>query len=195
MIRRFAAGSCLAVALAAFTTVVRADVAHGWTSVGAAAIPDDDSTSLIQNYATGSIAMRSSVTGTATVRWNVTAVAGLDNDEPANPNPDYKFCLRMLVRDTGATARVTAKLQRLDLQTGALATLTSWDSDTRAGWPGEGTTDYLPVWACGLQNPDGTRALGFNFRDYAYFIEATMSKTDTAGNPGIKSVAIQKDEI
>jgi hypothetical protein len=55
--------------------------------------------------------------------------------------------------------------------------------------------DYLPVWACGLRNPDGTRVLGFDFRDHAYFIEATMTKTDAAGNPGIRSVAIQKDEI
>jgi hypothetical protein len=195
MIRRLVAGTCIALAFAAFTTVVRADVAHGWTSVGATAVPDEDSASLIQTYATGSIAMRSNATGTATVRWNVTAVAGLDNDEPANPDPDYRFCMRMLVRDTGTTARVTAKLQRIDLQTGSLATLAYWDSDTRAAWPGEGTTDYLPVWACGLANPDGTRVLGFNFRDYAYFIEATMTKSDAAANPGIKSVAIQKDEI
>jgi hypothetical protein len=195
MIRRLAAGASMAIAFAAFTTVVRADVAHGWTSIGATAIPDEDSTSLIQRHGTGSIAMRTDVTGTATIRWNVTALAGLDNDEPANPDPDYKFCLRMLVRDTGSTARVTAKLQRMDLRTGSLATLAFWDSDSGAGWPGEGTTDYLPVWACGLQNPDGTRVLGFDFREHAYFIEVAMMKSDGTANPGIKMVAIQKDEL
>lgn len=120
------------------------------------------------------------VTTTATVRYNVTAVDGLF---------EYGSHLGMTVRyrDDGGWAQVYIRLYEQDIYTGATALLLSFDSNAfnvSPNYQTQGVSVARPNW-------------GFDFNQKAYFIEATLTKTSSAisingGRPGLAIIKLNR---
>jgi hypothetical protein len=120
------------------------------------------------------------VTTTATVRYNVTAVDGLF--EAGN-----HLGMTVRYRDDGGWAQVLIRVYEQDIHTGATALLLSFDSNAFATSPNyqtQGVSVARPAW-------------GFDFNQKAYFIEATLSKTSSAisiqgGRPGLAIIKLNR---
>jgi hypothetical protein len=120
------------------------------------------------------------VTTTATIRYNVTAVDGLFM-------PGSHLGMTVRFRDDGDWARVQIRLYEQDIYTGATGLLLSFDSNAFAASPNFQTTGVgnpLPFWS-------------FNFDQKAYFIEATLTKTSSAisiigGKPGLAIIKLNR---
>ena len=112
----------------------------------------------------------------AVIRYNVEALDGL-----ADAGGDGNF-LRVRFRDNGQDERVIVRLKSVEIVTGMVTTLMTLDSNTYA------PNVLFQTQSVGICAPPW----GFNFNRYAYFVEATLSKGTTAGNPGLSVVQIGK---
>ena len=145
-----------------------------WTTVGSAGTLDEESdgkvffdravvqkgTVVLPPKASGQMRTTgtsgSDETDSAVIRYNVTAVDGLFGTTGA----------RMAVRflDAGKGARVTAQLIEVDIETGAKATLLTFDSDAVPAQDGYHMGDVCDA-----------RVPAFDFVRKAYYIEGTLT--------------------
>jgi hypothetical protein len=157
-----------------------------WTAVAHTAAVDSADRDVYQTNSTGSVAIRSGVsTGNVLLRFSVTGIPAVLRDpyDPEDDGPDQRIQLAARLRDTGAGARVVVRLRRLELESGAINTLATIDSDT--AWS-TGTPEYFLEFAY-LNVPSDFQ---FDYWHYAYWVEAELSKTTAAANPGLMSVQI-----
>jgi len=163
-----------------------------WSAPGNTATADESSEHAVVRNDAGSIALASGFVGTAQLRWPLTHVPGLDDDR-ATSGP-YQLCLWVRVRDTGSADRVVIRVQELTDGDGRLRTLATWDSSTAVDFAGtpfemEGNTDYRAGVVCPLRR-GSTELFGLDWRFRTYFVDATMSRTASSGNPGIMVVKV-----
>ncbi len=136
-----------------------------WTSIASAGTVDESSASIVRF--TGNHAEVSAATGAVTIRYNIVPVDGVfDQGYPA---------LKVRFRDDGAGAQVIVRLKRINLETGVGGTLLTFDSNNGFG-NGE------PGWRT-VNKTDCSGGV-FDFRTYAYYIEAEIIKGN-GGAPGL----------
>jgi hypothetical protein len=182
--------SLFAVATAVLLLAMPAEAQ--WSAPGSTAIADESSEHVVVRNDTGSIALTSGFVGAAHLRWPLTHVPGLD-DTRATSGP-YHLCVWVRVRDTGSTDRVAIRVQELTDGDGTLRTLATWDSSTAVDFAGtpfelEGNSDYRTGVMCPLRR-GSTELFGLDWRFRTYFIDASMSRTVSTGNPGIMVVKV-----
>jgi hypothetical protein len=145
-----------------------------WTTVASAGTVDEadiGQVAFISGYATLSGSAPASTQ--VTIRYNVVAVDGL-----FDTGDGYKLKVRF--RDNGPDSRVIVRLKAYDLDSGTYSTLMTLDSDDfpeSGAFQTQDVTDCSPNWA-------------FNFLAKAYFIEAELRRTATAGTPGLGIIQI-----
>jgi hypothetical protein len=168
--------------------VVRAD----WTAVASTGTIDEGDLGKIVLNNDGSAAIRSTISSTsAKVRFNVTAVTGIEPPPPGAISGGLVFAMRF--RDNGAGARVFATLKRVTLEgfhlsrpqsTDVLGTI---DSDLVAQSNG-----WQTAWS---QHANWkVLANGLSFLDDGYVVEVQLIKHDATGDPGIMGVQLFRDE-
>lgn len=177
--RKFVSLMLVAILALALPLSVAADnpFAKPWTTVASAGTVDEADLNKI-NYTEATARMNLAVpaNSSAVIRYNVVAVDGL-----ADAGGDGNF-LRVRFRDSGQDERVIVRLKSVDIATGAVVTLMTLDSNAFAG---NVLFQTQSVAVCG-QN------WHFDFNRFAYFVEATLSKGSTLGNPGLSVVQIGK---
>lgn len=152
----------LSAALACGQAAAQAD--HSWTSIGAVgSVTPAEQGSVEQsiNWARVPFGLAS---GSATLRYNVTAVDGLFVPPPALSS--FAFGMRFI--DNGASGRVQLRLRSYDRSTGALTTIEALDSN-----------EVAP--SSSAQSTFKCIAHDFDFSQKTYFVEAVLSKTALAG--------------
>ena len=178
--RRF--GAALAVIVAPAIASNAAEMGF-WSTPASAGIVDEDSASRVIFHDSGSAAIRPGVaSGTVKLRYPVThGPAQFDGFDAA-------ACMKLSVRDTGPTARVIVQLVAIDAASGARTVLGSFDSDERFS---TGSDQYRATGACSFRRPDVVDSLqGFDHAKYSYYIDVTLIRTDSSGNPGIKHIGL-----
>ena len=151
--------------------------AKPWTTVASAGTVDETDLNKV-NYteATARLNLAVPANSSAVIRYNVVAVDGL-----ADAGGDGNF-LKVRFRDNGQDERVIVRLKSVDIATGIVTTLMTLDSNAFAP---NVLFQTQNVFVCG---PNWR----FDFNKFAYFVEATLSKGSTAGNPGLSVVQIGK---
>jgi hypothetical protein len=169
-----AAGSLLAGMLVAGA----ASAQSPWTSIGSAGIVDEaDATEVRYGTTAVDIQPTAAASSSVRIRYNVTATSDLE--EGVNKAMTVRY------RDNGPNARVFVFLYRTDIDTGALSTVLSFDSDTRPQ-----STSYQTG-----GDGDGCWADGFDFHNYTYHIEVVLQRTSAAGTPTVTALAVADHDI
>jgi hypothetical protein len=173
--------------------LVAASARAQWNAPGNTAIADERSDNIVVRNDAGSIGLASGFVGSGQIRWPLTHVPGLDDVRDTSTSP-YHLCLFVRVRDQGSTDRVVIRVRELTDGDGTLRTLATWDSDTAVDFAGtrfemEGNASYRTGVVCPLSR-DGTELFGLDWRFRTYFVDATMTRTATSGNPGIMLVKV-----
>jgi len=185
-----------------------------WSVIGAAGIPDESSAGAVVMNDTGSISLRSGASS-AHIRYPVTSSVnkhipcdGLEGDPDPCTTETEILCMEVLARDTGSNARVVATLQRIDQRTGEMVDLARFDSNNGvefySGEPFEkpGNTDYRDGIACvtdpiSALYPSGNLRFRYPANEltlggFSYFVDVTMSRSTSSGNPGVKSILLDQ---
>jgi hypothetical protein len=139
----------------------------GWTTTADSGVTEDESnpekptyTNFTANLNTGSPA------GTYVLRYNITAIGNLTSVGAVNTR------LRVRFRDEGAGSRVTVAIMRSPITGGAAQLGTVFDSDNFAADASYQTQEALMP------------SITFDFTQYVYWLEVTMTKDTTANQPG-----------
>jgi hypothetical protein len=143
--------------------------AEPWTSIGASGLIDDDDLALYETDAstTGILFFAANATGVINVKYNVVAV---DQFGP--------IALTGRFRDNGGSARIVLELKRYNISTGITsASLATLDSNSFTP-----STSYQTRNACFNHV--------FDFENYAYFIQAQLTRTDTAGTTALGAIKL-----
>jgi len=182
-----AIGFCLSAvaALSLAVTPVSASFRQTWSAIGTVGIADAANEAVLTRSDTGSVFIKSSVaSATAHLRYPVVPVGDMTQ---TTEEVGGAFGLRVLMRDTGSTARVVVSLKSVNVYTGAITTYATLDSDKE---PESGTgTQYFKA-ERPLSNPDGTLMSSFFTYSEAYYVDVLMTKTASSGNPGVKIVQV-----
>ncbi len=144
-----------------------------WTTIGSAGTVDEgDEVSYTDHIAF-------LVGESAVIRYNVVAVDGLfeKGDNPLLPKPT-----RMTVRfrDNGDNNRLVVRLKRVNLSNGDTDILLTLDSNNYAG----SSSFQTRTVGCG--------AFDFDFSTYAYYVEATMTRTSLPISTALAGIQIAK---
>jgi hypothetical protein len=163
-----------------------------WNAPGNTAVADESSEHIVVRNDAGSISLAAGFVGTAQLRWPLTHVPGLDDTRATSGS--YQLCLWVRVRDIGSTDRLVIRVRELTDGDGTLRTLATWDSSTAVDFAGtpfemEGNTDYRSGVVCPLRR-GSTELFGLDWRFRTYFVDASMSRTASTGNPGIMVVKV-----
>lgn len=156
---------------AASQNVTRGAYVPTWGSAGSMGVPDEASVAKLV-YSQSTAEMRSNASGSATIRYNVTAAEGLGSSLSGG------IVLAMRYRDNGSGARVRAILRRTDIVTGAMTTVASLDSNNFAS-----SSSYK------LAEIDKCNVV-MDFYNYLYYIEVIMEKSSGSGKPAIQGVQV-----
>jgi hypothetical protein len=180
----------IAFLFAVFASAASTPLSAFWSMAGLTGIPDESSTALVAFNDTGSASVRSGITkGVVKLRYPVTGGPAIN---PQADPTDVRTCMVLLLRDTGADARVTAKLVKIGLFTDQQIVLAAFDSDT-AGLAA--STQYQTSGVCGFSDPDFPEQLfGFDYANFSYYVEVELVKSAATGNPGVKHVGIFHEE-
>jgi hypothetical protein len=148
-----------------------------WTASGVTGIVDEADTHLHSFNSTGSVSIKSSISGgTLDIRFPINALGPLGLSECV--------MMRARLRDTGAGARVLVSLIALDITTGKRSVLGQIDSNNVTP-PGD-PTQYELYRTC--LNVDSS--LPFDFVFFTYYVEAQLIKTTATANPGLMALQI-----
>jgi len=117
--------------------------------------------------------------GTVVIRYNVLPVRDLIKPlDPAAPGQCRELFVRFL--DNGSAARVIASLRRMDVRTGQITTLLTFDSNS------------VPAQSTFQRRGSVCKAFEFDVADMrddtgsgVYYIGAQLSKSNSSGNPGL----------
>jgi len=169
-----------AIALIAGTAGILSSSALGqaqnrsWTAAGSTGTVDDDSTAIAQfnNFA---VTLRSGINGTVRVRYNITAVDGMNSFCPATAST-----VKVRFRNSdnnGNTAKVTFDIKSTNVLSGGSNVLYSFTSNGT----GAGT---------GFKTVSATPALDFDFSQNIYWIDAVITRTVASEFADIGSIQI-----
>jgi hypothetical protein len=163
----------IAGAVGVFTTTAKAQ-GRFWTAAGSTGTIDDDSLAIAQfkNFA---VTLQPGVNGTARVRYNITAVDGMNQFCPATTS-----IIKTRFRNSdnnGNTARVRYDLKVTNVLSGGSTVLYSFDSNTI----GAGTA---------FTTATATPAIDFDFSQNVYWIDATIFRSVSSEFADIGSIQI-----
>lgn len=179
----------VAAFVAGLAAAASAQQSNIWTQLGNTGSVDEADASVYVFHNTGSVAIKSGVSkATLDIRYSIAAngyygYQGPAIDDPENwegPTPCVQ--LRASLRDTGPGARVIVTLKQMDIFSGEITALGRIDSDVY-NLP---STDYIVYTECMNVPVD----FPFDFRFFAYFIDAQLIKTSSSANPGLKLVQL-----
>ena len=170
-----------AIAVLAFSV----PVAYAQTWVGSTGTVDPNSVNLVK-YINGRVELRNDapVDSVAFIRYNVLPVRDLATDLTSI---EYRiFAARFL--DDGA-GHVFLSLNRLNLSTGAITTLLTFDSNQSSPSASyqEGTTPGNPQFNFNWADSEGSDPA-----DSVYYVEAQLSRSATGGQAGLAGFSIKK---
>jgi hypothetical protein len=130
----------------------------GWTSAGSTGTTDEDS-AIIVSHNDFAVQLKDGVTGTATVRYNITAVRGITQFCPATQSV---VNVRFRNSDnTGTHAQVKFEIHRTNILSGGNDIIYSFNSNG----VGAGST---------FTTVSASPAIDFDFSTYVYWIEGTV---------------------
>jgi hypothetical protein len=140
-----------------------------WTTIGSVGTVDEEDRSKV--LLSGSVVtFKPEATGTLNLRYNVVSVEGLFGGVGAE--------LGVRFRDNGANARVMVRLRRYALETGETATLLTLNSNNFEAQEGfQLGTEF----DCTMR---------FDFFNYAYFLDVTLTKSTVNGAPALGIIQI-----
>jgi hypothetical protein len=139
----------------------------GWTTTGDSGATEDESNPAKPTYANFTAGLSDgSPAGSYVLRYNITAIGNLTSIGAANTRLKVRF------RDEGAGSRVTVSIMRSPITGGASVLGTVFDSDTFASDANFQTQEVLMP------------AITFDFTQYVYWLEVTMTKDATTNIPG-----------
>ncbi|HKD80349.1 MAG TPA: hypothetical protein VKH81_11700 [Candidatus Angelobacter sp.] len=175
---------CLAVVVVA-AFVFNATVIQAQTWVGSTGTVDPNSTNLIK-YIDGKVELRNDapVGATAFIRYNVLPVRDLATDLQSI---EFRvFAARFLDNGTG---HVFLSLKQLNLSTGAITVLLTFDSNASSPSASyqEANTPGNPTFNFTFADSEG-----FNPTDSVYYVEAQLSRTAAGGQAGLAGFSIKK---
>ena len=135
-----------------------------WTTIGSAGLVDEADRGKIL-FDGSIVTFKPGAEGMLNLRYNVVAVDGLFGGDGVE--------LGVRFRDNGSDARVVVRLRRYALEPGESTTLLTLNSNNFG--PQENFQLRTEV-DCSLR---------FNFFDYAYFLDVTLTKTGDAATPAL----------
>lgn len=153
------------------------DTQKMWTTVASAGTMDAASLSKAALFGPY-VAIQDSAAPTATVkiRYNIVAVDGLFYGNTTLLVAGY--------RDNGSGARIVLRLKRLNLSSGTVTTLLTFNSDNFAPASGYQTKGVNNI----CQGPN----ISFNFASNAYFIDAEITKINSSGTPALAIIKLER---
>ena len=175
----------------AFAAQARAQ--DGWIVPGATGTPDESSFSSVSFNDAGTVSLKPGATA-AVLRYPVLHTVNFDWYE--SEDHTVLLCMRAVMRDTGPGARVVLKLQEIatmfsdpDTAGASVRTLLTIDSNTAidegTSGPLQGSTDYRMAVAC-----TNTTGPVLAWGQHAYFVEATLTRSSSSANPGLKAIEL-----
>lgn len=149
-----------------------------WSTIGSGGTADEDSASLV-SYDDFGVKLKDGQTGTATVRYNITATQGISAWCPATQSVVF---VRFRNSDNAGThARVKFEIHRTSVLNGGNDTVFSFNSD------GLGTGNTFTS-ASLAPNID------FDFSSYVYWIEATVFRDQAGQFADLGSIEIYESD-
>jgi hypothetical protein len=168
-----------AITLIAGTAGILSSTAFGqatrsWTAAGATGTVDDDSLAIaeLKNFA---VNLLPGATGTVRIRYNITAVDGMNQFCPATSST-VKVRFRNS-DNTGAAAKVSFDIKFTNILTGGSTVLYHFDSNTIGAGNAFTTSTNTP-------------AIDFDFAQNVYWIDATVFRNNAAQFADIGSIQI-----
>jgi hypothetical protein len=147
----------------------------GWTTTADSGVTEDESNPARPTYTNFTASpIAGTPAGTYVLRYNITAIGNITSLGAANTR------LRVRFRDEGAGSRVTVAIIKSPITGGATTIGTIFDSDTYVPSSGFQTQEILMP------------ALVFDFSQNTYWLEVTMTKTNSSNQPGLGSVQINQ---
>ncbi len=152
-------------------------VTRAWTTAASAGTLDEDSLSNTQvnNFI---LTLKPGTTGMIRARYSITAVDGMNPFCPATQS-----IIRIRYRDSDGTttgARVLVEIRRTNVLTGGNTLVLAFDSNIL---PGAGTS---------FTTVTGTGPFDFDFLQNVYWIEATISRTNSAQFADLGSIQLSE---
>lgn len=165
----------LSIACASFAVLA---VGDPWTAVGSSGSVDEDDQDEVDFYSNyARIAFGAPANSSVTLRYNITSTADLDDG-------GVNKVLKVRYLDNGDNSRIVIKLRSYSINSGSTATLLSFDSNDYSGTSYQSRTVG-----------DGCWKPSFDFQKYAYYIEATLSRTSTTGIPVLAALQVSDIDI
>jgi hypothetical protein len=156
------------------TRTATAQAGKSWTAAGATGTIDEDSLAIARfnNFA---VTLNPGATGTARIRYNITAVDGMSQYCPASTST-IKTRFRNS-DNTGAAARLRYELKVTNVLSGGSTTLYTFDSNGI----GAGSS---------FTTATSTPAIDFDWAQNVYWIDATLFRSDAAQFVDLGSIQI-----
>lgn len=161
--------------MAVLAAPVSAQNPKAWTTVASAGTVDDDDLEQVSLGASGLAQLNTGATSyaQAILRYNVVATDGLF--VTGYPRMQARFM------DSGAQAQVLISLYRVNLDTGAVTKVLELDSNDYAG---ANAFQTQTTSQCAGSN------FGFDFTNYAFYIEAKLTRTSNNGLAKLMSIQL-----
>ena len=143
--------------------------AQTWVTAGSTGTVDTaDTNTIVFNQDRAELKASATLPAKGTIRYNI-----VNTGLGSTPNTmDVRF------RDNGPGARVVVRMNQINISTGVVSRWVVFDSNVWA--PSSGYQVQIPT--CGLS---------FDFSGtWEYFLEATLSKTDATGAPGLAEIVL-----
>jgi len=145
-----------------------------WTSAGATATADEDSLGKV-SFDDFAAQLKDGLTGTATVRYNITAVRGISAFCPATQSV---VNVRFRNSDnTGVHAQVKFEIHRTNILTGGNDIIYSFNSNGLGAGSAFTTVSSMP-------------SIDFDFSNYIYWVEGTIFRDQTIQFADLGSIEI-----
>jgi len=172
--RSVAAIALIVGAVGTLPMTTQAQATRSWTAAGATGTIDDDSLAIAQfkNFA---VTLMPGVNGTARIRYNITAVDGMNQFCPATTST-----IKTRFRNSdqgGITAKVHYDLKVTNVLTGGSSVLYTFDSNGIGA--GQAFTTFT-----------ATPSIDFDFQQNVYWIDATLFRSVSSEFADLGSIQI-----
>lgn len=174
ILRSVAAVALIAGAVGIIITTTKAQANRSWTAAGSSGTIDDDSLAIAQfkNFA---VTLQPGVNGTARVRYNITAVDGMNQYCPATSTT---IKTRFRNSDNGGSiAKVQYELKVTNVLTGGSSTLYTFSSN------GIGAGSAFTT-------ATASQPIDFDFASNVYWIDATIFRSVSSEFADLGSIQI-----
>lgn len=174
-LRTAAAIALIAGITAILSSTAMAQSDRSWSAAGSTGTVDDDSAAITQfkNFA---VTLNPGTNGTARIRYNITAVDGMNRFCPATSST-VKVRFRNS-DNSGGTARVAFDIKYTNVLTGGSTVLYHFDSDAKGA--GQAFTTYT----------DAAAPVDFDFSQNVYWIDATIFRSVSSEFADLGSIQI-----